>query len=140
MGSVRVVDDSEAVSALFDAVARRDVEAAIEVSDESIEMWPQVIMTLAGREEPYRGHEGIREYYEDIERLFESFEIEVQSARVVKGGAAIFALSRGKPVGGKPIEVPLMFVGRLKEGRVVYVRTHATLADLEAELGSSATS
>ena len=89
---------------------------------------------LAGRTEPYRGHDGIRAYFDDIAAIFERVEIEVWSMRVVEGGAAVFGVSRGTTVGGQQIEAPLTVVGRLRAGRVVYARSHATLEDAEAEL------
>ena len=133
------MEDSDVIAALFDAFGRRDVEAALALSDEEIEFWPQVIMLLAGRKDPYRGHAGIRAYFDDIAKVFERVEIEVRSMRVVAGGAAVFGVSRGTTVAGQQIEAPLMVVGRLRAGRVVYARSHATLDAAQAELDEAQT-
>ena len=132
------MDDSDVIAALFAAFGTRDVETALALSDEQIEFWPQVIMHLVGREDPYRGHDGIRAYFEDIAAIFERVDIEVRSMRVVEGGAAVFGVSRGTTVGGQQIEAPLTVVGRLRAGRVVYARSHATMDDAHAELDEAA--
>lgn len=125
------------IAALFQAFAERDVETAMALSDPELEFWPKVIMVLAGREDPYAGHQGIREYFEDIAKIFDRVAIEVTRMRVVEGGAAVFGVSRGTTTGGQEIEAPLMVVGRLRKGKVVYARSHATLDEAEAELGGA---
>jgi ketosteroid isomerase-like protein len=131
------VDDSDVIAALFQAFAERDVETAMALSDPELEFWPKVIMVLAGREGPYIGHQGIREYFEDIAKIFDRVAIEVTRMRVVEGGAAVFGVSRGTTAGGQEIEAPLMVVGRLRKGKVIYARSHATLDEAEAELGGA---
>jgi ketosteroid isomerase-like protein len=131
------VEDSDVIAALFAAFGTRDVETALALSDEQIEFWPQVIMHLVGREEPYRRHAGIRAYFDDIAAIFSRVEIEVESTRVVEGGAAVFGVSRGMTVGGQEIEVPLTVVARLRKGRVIYARSHATMDDAHAELDAA---
>ena len=124
--------DAEVIRALFAAFSTRDVDAALDFVTDDIEFWPKIIMVLAGREEPYRGPAGIRAYFDDLAALFETVELEVESVRAVAGGAAVFGKSRGTPVGGEPYEVPLMIVVRLREGRVVYARSVASVEELEA--------
>lgn len=127
-----MADDTDVIRALFKAFADRDVDGALEFSHEEIEFWPKVIMTLMDREQPYVGHAGIREYFDDIAKIFDSVAIEVQSVRSVAGGAAVFGVSRGTPIGGQAMEIPLMLVVRLEDGRVVYARSVATAAEAEA--------
>ena len=45
---MRGVDDSDVITALFEAFGKRDVEAALALSDDEIEFWPQVIMHARG--------------------------------------------------------------------------------------------
>ena len=126
------MDDDAVIRTLFATFGSRDVERALSLVDERIEFWPKIIMALAGREEPYRGHEGIRRYFADLAEIFEQVTIDVDSLRTVSGGAAIFGTTRGTPVGGSPIEVPLMVFARLEHGRVVHARSIASLDEIDA--------
>lgn len=132
LASVEVKDDGDVIRALFAAFSARDLDTALDLVTEDVEYWPKIIMVLAGREEPYRGHEGVRAYFEDLAALFEHVEVEVESVRAVAGGAAAFGTSRGTPVGGQPYDVPLMLMVRLREGRVAYARSAASVEELEA--------
>ena len=60
----------------------------------------------------------------------------MQSIRTVSGGAAVFGTTRGTPVGGEPIEVPLMVFARLEGGRVVHARSIASIDEIDAPPGS----
>jgi ketosteroid isomerase-like protein len=57
----------EAVRDVLDAVARRDLERLLELTDPEIE-W-QSFFALHGRE--YHGHDGLRRYLLDLEEAFE---------------------------------------------------------------------
>jgi ketosteroid isomerase-like protein len=127
------VDDDEVIRTLFTTFGTRDIATALPLVDDGIEFWPKIIMAFVGREEPYRGHQGIREYFADLDRIFDEVAIEVDSVRTVSGGAAVFGTTRGTPVGGEPIEVPLMVFARLREGRVVYARSIASLDEIDTD-------
>ena len=126
-------DDGDVIHGLFAAFANRDVDAALSLVTEDVEYWPKIIMLLMGREEPYRGHDGIRDYFKDLDSTFEHVELEIQSVRAVAGGAFVFYASRGKPVGRDPYEVPVTLTVRLRDGLVVYARSVATLEELDGD-------
>ena len=124
------MDDDVVIRTLFATFGTRDIETALSLVDERIEFWPKIIMALAGREEPYRGHEGIRQYFADLAVIFDEVVIEVQRVRTVSGGAAVFGTTRGRPAGQGPIEVPLMVFARLEAGRVVHARSIASMDEI----------
>lgn len=72
---------------LFAACARRDVDISIEFVTEDVEIQPKMGMAHFGRDEPCRGHEGIRAYFADLEATFDHLEIEAQSIRGQPGPA-----------------------------------------------------
>lgn len=125
-----MVEDDAVIRGLFATFGTRDVEAALDFVDERVEFWPKIIMALAGRDEPYRGHAGIRQYFADLAVIFDEVAIDVESVRTVSGGAAVFGTTRGRPAGGGPIEVPLMVFARLSDGRVVHARSIASLDEI----------
>ena len=126
------MDDDVVIRTLFATFGTRDIDTALSLVDERIEFWPKIIMALAGRDEPYRGHEGIRQYFADLAVIFDEVAIDVESVRTVSGGAAVFGTTRGTPAGGEPIEVPLMVFARLDRGRVVHARSIASIDEIEA--------
>jgi len=120
------VEDAEVIRALFDAFARRDLSAALKLMAQDVEFSPQGTQKRIGRGAPYGGHEGIREYCADVQVAWESLEIEAHSLRAVAGGVAAFGVARGRPARGEPIELPVFWVFRLRDGLVVNARAVAT--------------
>ena len=93
---------------------------------QDVEFSPQGTQKRIGRGAAYVGHEGIREYFADVEVAWDSLEIEAQSLRAVSGGVAAFGVARGRPAQGEPIEHPVFWVFRLRDGLVVHGRAVAT--------------
>src|SRR4051812_40264657 len=73
------------VRAIYDAFARRDVEAAIELVAEDFEVLPTGTARAVGRTEPYRGRAGLREYLADTERAWQELRLEADDIRAVAG-------------------------------------------------------
>jgi ketosteroid isomerase-like protein len=61
------------VRALADAINRRDVDAAVAVCDPEIEF----LSVLAVSGKAYHGHDGIRQYFEDIASAWKEWRVEV---------------------------------------------------------------
>lgn len=125
-------DDGDVIRAVFAAFNALDVDCALRLMTVDVEYWPKVIMMLAGREQPYRGHDGMRACFDDIETLFERVVIDVDSVRSVTGGAMAFGTASGTPVGREAFAVPVMLIVRLRENRVAYARSAASIDELEA--------
>ena len=126
---MRQVDDAGVIRALFSAFARRDLSAALELIATDVEFWPTGTQKRIARAAPYVGHEGIREYFGDVEAAWEELEIEAQDLRAVAGGVAAFGVARGTPVDGEPMQAPVFWVFRLRDGLVVHGRAVATAAE-----------
>jgi ketosteroid isomerase-like protein len=65
--------DEEAVRGLAAAINRRDPDAAVAVCDPEIEF----LSVLAVSGKAYAGHDGIREYFDDIGSAWEEWRVEV---------------------------------------------------------------
>ena len=126
------MDDAAVIHALFAAFGRRDLRAALELLAPDVEFWPQGTQKRIAREAPYVGHEGMREYFSDVEAAWDELEIEAQDLRAVSGGVAAFGVARGTPADGEPIEAPVFWVFRLRDGLVVHGRAVATAAEAVA--------
>jgi ketosteroid isomerase-like protein len=126
------VDDAAVIRALFSAFGRRDLGAALELVAPDLEFWPQGTQKRIARDAPYIGHEGLREYFSDVEAAWEELEIEAESLRAVAGGVAVFGRVRGTPADGEPMETEAFWVFRLRDGLVVHGRAVATMAEAVA--------
>jgi ketosteroid isomerase-like protein len=117
------------VKAVFAAFAERDLEGVLDLTDPEIE-FTAVTADLAGRTEPYRGHEGIREYFRDVALVWEDIRLTPREFRQV--GDSI--LVTGRVTARSPsriVEGSTGWVFRVRDGRVVYGRVYASAGDAE---------
>jgi ketosteroid isomerase-like protein len=117
------------VKAVFAAFAERDLEGVLDLTDPEIE-FTAVTADLAGRTEPYRGHEGIREYFRDVALVWEDIRLTPREFREV--GDSI--LVTGRVTARSPsriVEGSTGWVFRVRNGRVVYGRVYASAGDAE---------
>jgi ketosteroid isomerase-like protein len=127
------MSDSEqaVVRALFDAFARRDVDAALELFDPEGEFWPEGTAEHVHRTAPYRGHDGLRQYFADVAAVWDELRVEPTDFRTAGAGVVAFGTAHGL-VGGERLEQPVIWVFKLREGRVVFGRVVGTAAEAEA--------
>jgi ketosteroid isomerase-like protein len=64
----------ELVRRAYQAFSERDLEALKKIADPKIEIHTVTGM-LAGRDEPYRGFEGVAEYMRDVSEMWDEIEI-----------------------------------------------------------------
>jgi ketosteroid isomerase-like protein len=117
------------VKAVFAAFAERDLERVLDAIDPEMEFTP-VTADLAGRTEPYRGHEGMREYFRDVGLVWDDLRLNPREFREV--GDSI--LVTGRVTARSPsriVEGSTGWVFRVRDGRVVYGRVYASAADAE---------
>jgi ketosteroid isomerase-like protein len=127
-------DDVSVVKAVFAAFAERDVERVLELIDPEIEFTP-VTADLAGRTEPYRGYEGIREYFRDVALVWDDIRLTPHDFRQVGGGILVTGrVSARSPA--RIVDGSTGWVWRVRNGRVVYGRVYASAADAEEAAGA----
>ena len=125
-----IATDIEVVKATFAAFAARDLEAVLALSAPDIE-FTAVTGEHAGRTEPYRGHDGMREYFRDVAvRLGGAAphprEFRASGDLILVTGR-VSARSRSRTVTGST-----GWIWRVRDGKVVYVRVYASAADATA--------
>src|SRR3954462_6135043 len=116
--------NADIVRELFDAFGRRDTAAVLALADPDIVFTPPT-GRLAGRAEPYRGHDGLRAYLADVARVGQELRSEPDDdlgadARVL-GAGGVWAGG-----GGRVIDAPAGWVWRLRDGLVVEGRVYET--------------
>ena len=93
-----MASNTDIVRGVFDAFSRRDLAALLDARRPRHRLRPPT-GRLAGRTEPYRGHEGLRAYLADVARVWEELRsepdefIEIDDDRVVCTGR-VYALGR----------------------------------------------
>ena len=131
------MDSDEVVRELFAAFGRRDAPAALRYCDEQIEFWLQATAERAGRQEPYRGHEGIKQYVEDVARIWDELEVQPGELRVAGAGVVAFGVAHGR-IGEELLTLPVIWVFRVRNEKVVFARAVRSVGEAKRELHGQA--
>ena len=110
----------DVVRAVFAAFAERDVEGVLAHAHPEVE-FTAVTGGHAGRTEPYRGHDGLRQYMADVERVWEELELHADDYRVIPGSVIVMGHVTGRTADG-PVRRSAVWTWRLEALRVVSVR------------------
>ena len=134
MSGLVIATDIEVVKASFAAFAARDVQAVLALSDPDIEL-TAVTGAHAGRTDPYRGHDGMRQYFRDVAEVWEELRLTPREFReegdLVLVTGKVSARSRSRTVTGST-----GWIWRVRNGKVTFVRVYASAADATAALES----
>ncbi len=122
------------VARLFEAFSRRDLETTLTLVHPDIVFQPLTAeVTRAG--EPYRGHEGLRRYLEDVEAHWE--ELTVHPAQIRAAGRAVVALGlvSGSGPAGSFENAPTTWVMKFKDDLVVHAQIFSDPRNVVEALG-----
>jgi ketosteroid isomerase-like protein len=125
-------EEVDAVRAIYDAFARRDVEAALPFVSEDLTFSPEGTARLAGRTEPYRGHDGLRQYFEDVASIWEDLILHATDIRASAGGVVVFGRVEGT-IDGRRYEADALWTWQVRDGKAVAARATALGAPPSAE-------
>lgn len=126
------------VRRMFEAFATRDVDRVLSFADPAVTFRAGATAELAGRSEPYRGHEGIRLYFQDVARIWDELRVEPLDFRAVAGSVVIFGRAEGRAA-GQEIRTGVIWTWRLRDGLLVAGSVFST-ADAGAESGDEVAS
>jgi len=143
---LRTVNDSDAptspigrqveqVKELFDAFERRDVDAALALLDPNVSFTPVTAHLVRGGR-PYEGHEGIREYHDDVAEMWEELELVPVEYQAVAGVVVVIGEVRGRANG--ELRAPAVWTWKLRNGLIVEGSVHSDLETARAALGTTA--
>jgi ketosteroid isomerase-like protein len=126
------------VSRMFEAFARRDLEAMVATMSADIEFLPVTANITTGGV-PYRGHDGIARYLVDVAGVWPELRVFPDDMREVDGGVLVAlgrVIARG---GGMILDRPTGWVFTIRDGKIarghVYASHEEALA-AAAALGS----
>jgi ketosteroid isomerase-like protein len=118
----------------YAAFAERDLDALREISDESIEV-STVTGLLAGRTEPYRGHEGLAAYMSDLAGTWKRLELRPQQFHSIDDeNTLVFGRVRAWHEKGF-LDSANAWLWTLRDNRVVAVKVFADPGEARAAFG-----
>ena len=115
----------EIVRWVYEAVARRDAEAVLDLYDPAVEVYfsRETLADRMGGAGPYRGHEGLRAFDRELREAFADFETNAEE--LIEAGDQVISVSRYRARGrgsGLVVDGPPQFgVWTIREGRVTRV-------------------
>ena len=107
------------VERLYACFNRRDEDCLAALCDERMEFFPVATAEALGREAPYSGRDGLREYLADVARVWEELritpgEVEARGETLLVRGRA-YARSRERGIR----DVPVAWIWQVRAGRFV---------------------
>lgn len=109
------------VRAIYDAFARRDIEAALRHISPTCEFRPTGTAERLGRTAPYIGHAGLREYFADAERVWEDLVLHADDIRAAAGGVVVFGRAEGR-TGGELVRRRALWSWQVRDGLATSMR------------------
>lgn len=115
--------DIDVVCGSHDAFRRRDLEAFVEYMDPDIE-FASLVLEVEGT---YRGHEGIRSWWNDILAVFPEWQPEVEDAREVGDRVVLRVRAEGAGTGsGIDVDRAIWQVAEVRDGLIRSWRFYRT--------------
>ena len=124
------------VRRVFDAFVRRDVESALEVMAADVEFSAPATQALVEREVSYEGHDGIREYFEDVARAWQELEVflheyhEVGDDRILVVGRV-----RGRGTARHIVDEPVQWGWRIENEKIVWGQVFTNRQEARRSIG-----
>jgi ketosteroid isomerase-like protein len=122
--------DVDVVQAVFAAFADRDFERLLELVDPELE-FTAMTSDLAGRAGPYRGHEGMRQYFRDVDAVWDDLRLTPREYRVVGDSVLVTGRVSARSA-SRIVDGSTGWIWRVRDGRVVYGRVYPSAQDAEA--------
>jgi ketosteroid isomerase-like protein len=121
-----------------EAYNRRDIDAMLDELDPDVEWHSAVHVMLGGEAMVYRGEEGMRDWFRDMDETFA--ELQVEFSEVKDLGDRIVATGRIRTRGkqsGAEVESSLGYLAHYKNGKATEVRTYLDPAEALKAAGLS---
>jgi ketosteroid isomerase-like protein len=114
----------ELVETLLDAFAARDVGAAQALVADDAEFLAVGTAGQTGRDEPYRGHAGVREYFKDIARVWRELRVVPSRMEPVERGVLVMGRLVARDGKGFLIDVPAGWLIEIAAGKVTRIEIY----------------
>jgi ketosteroid isomerase-like protein len=116
-----LTEDVDVVRAIYAAFAARDIEGALDFVAPDCEIHLEGTASAAGRAGPYLGHDGLRQYFADVEQVWHELEVRADDYRTVPGSVVVMGTVSGH-TGSERVSRRAMWSWKLRDGRAVRLR------------------
>ena len=116
-----LTNEIDIVRAIYTAFAKRDVEGAIAYLSPDCELDLRGTASRIGRTEPYRGHDGMREYFADVARTWGELTLHAEDFRAIPGSVIVMGHVDGR-LGGEPVRRNAIWTWKVTDGKATHVR------------------
>jgi ketosteroid isomerase-like protein len=107
----------------YDALNRRDLGAFLALMDADVEAFPRVVAIEGG----FRGHDGIRRWWEDLVDFLPDVAIEIVAVRDLGELTLAAVRMRGRGAGSDtPLDEPLWSAAEWRDGKCVWWGNYGT--------------
>ena len=115
----------------IDAFNRRDLDTIVESFAPEVEWWP----LRSATEGPYRGHDGIREWFADTAEQFEYIHATVHEVREQDDAVVVSGELRVKGrQSGAAIDQPITWVFRYADDKVIWGKSYTDPGEAAADI------
>jgi ketosteroid isomerase-like protein len=119
----------ELVRRLYETFEERDIEAMLELVGTDMEFFPTVTASMVKRAEPYRGHDGMRRYFEDAARVWRQLDIIPHDYRDLGDRVLVFGRVYARGEGGYIADSPAAWLWRIKGDQITWGRVFTSRAE-----------
>jgi ketosteroid isomerase-like protein len=130
-------DNVKLIRKVFDAFRSRDVDATLELMDPDVEFFAPTA-TLAHEGTSYRGHDGVRAYFADVERLWEELRVTPTEYRAEGDTVLVLGQIHVRGAVGYLADSPAGWLWRLADGKVVHGHVYTNPDDAVRDAGLAA--
>jgi ketosteroid isomerase-like protein len=116
-----VTEDLAVVQAIYAAFGRRDVEGVVRHLTPDCELHFEGTGRVLGRERPYLGHAGAREYFGDVALAWDDLELHTNDFRLIPGSVIVIGHVTGRRH-GELVRRASVWTWQLQDGKVSSVR------------------
>ena len=116
-----VTGDVEVVRAIYAAFERRDLEAALAYLAPDCELHAQGTAEAAGHGTPYRGHDGVRQYFADVSAVWDELVLHAEDFRALPGSVVVIGHASARR-GEERMKRSVVWTWKLRDGFAVSAR------------------
>lgn len=127
-------ENIQLVRRVFETFTERDIEGMLALAAPDIEFWgPTAAFAREGR--PYAGHEGMRDYFADVARLWRTLEVVPHDFRDLGDRVLVFGRVYARGEGGYISDSPAQWIWGVAGGRITWGRVFTSRAEALAAAG-----
>ena len=127
-------EDVQLVRRLMNAFNRRDVQDLLGCVDTDVQFFAPQTASSVGREMMYSGHEGLRQYFADVEKVWNTLQVTPEEFHSADGHVVAIGRVAGE-LNGERVESEAAWAWKLRDGKAVWGRVYEKPADALMDTG-----